>query len=160
MGRYLSRFHYWVTLVSTRVWEDISLDFITGLPRSKGNDAYFLGLRHPYTVKTVAVLFAKEIIRLHEMPKSIVSDQDSIFLIYFWSELFRLQGTQLKMSAAYHPETDGQTEMLNRSIETYLYFFTSKQPKYWSKWFAWAEYWYNSSFHTAAGMTPFRSSIW
>lgn len=100
--------------ISTWVWEDIFLNFIIGLPRSQGNDAilvvvdrftkyaHFLGLWHPYTAKMVAKLFAKEIIRLHGMPKSIASDWDPIFLGFFLSELFRLQGTQLRMSMAYH----------------------------------------------------------
>lgn len=114
-------------------------------------------LRHPYTAKSVAELFAKEIIKLHGMLKSIVSDRNPIFLSHFLSELFRLQGTHLKMSTAYHPETDGQTKILNRSLETYLRCFTFEQPYHWSKWISWAEYSYNSSFHSATEMTPFQA---
>lgn len=155
--------------IPERLWSDISMDFIEGLPNSFTKSviyvvvdrlskyAHFIPLAHPYTATTVAQAFLDNIFRLHGMPSSIVSDRDKIFTSTFWKELFRLQGTTLCMSFAYHPQSNGQTEVVNRCVENYLRCFTSDRPSAWSKWLPLAEWWYNTTFHVSTGITPYEA---
>ena len=119
--------------------------------------AHFAALKHPYTVVDVARLFMDTVVKLHGFPKTIVSDRVAAFCGKFWRELFRLQGVKLQYSSAYHPRSDGQTEVVNRSLECYLRCMTGDFPKQWVKWLALAELWYNTTFHSAIGMTPFQA---
>ena len=81
---------------------------------------HFIALSHPYSAAKVAHLFAQHVSKLHGMPTSLVSDRDPVFIAKFWAELMQLQGVQLAMSTAYHPQTDGQTKVVNKSLEHYL----------------------------------------
>jgi hypothetical protein len=131
--------------IPSQVWDDIAMDFIIGLPLSHGYTtimvvvdrltkyAHFIPMKNDYTSKTVAEAFMNNIVKLHGMPKSIVSDRDKVFTSAFWQHLFKLQGTSLAMSSAYHPQTDGQTEVLNKGLELFLRCFSFHNPKSWYK---------------------------
>ena len=105
------------------------MDFITGLPMVQGKDcifvvvdrlrkyAHFFAITAHYTAVQVAELFFREVFRLHGLPKTIISDRDNRFMGGFWQKLFRLVGTELTPSTSYHPQTDGQTEIVNKRLE-------------------------------------------
>lgn len=118
---------------------------------------HFLPLAHPYTASTVAQVFLTHIFKLHGMPKTIVSDRDPVFTSSFWRELFHLQGISLAFSSAYHPQSDGQTESLNKCLETYLRCYAGAKPKDWSLWLPMAEWWYNTNHHSSTRLTPFEA---
>ena len=125
------------------VWADIGLDFVEALPRVHGKTVilsvvdrfskycHFIPLAHPYTAESVAQAFFTDIVRLHGVPQSIVSDRDPVFTSSFSSEIMRLIGTKLLMSSAFHPQSDGQTEVANRVIVMYLRCFTGDRPRQW-----------------------------
>ncbi|GKG12794.1 ty3-gypsy retrotransposon protein, partial [Tanacetum coccineum] len=132
------------------VWEDVSMDFITGLPMSKGftvilvvvdrfmKYAHFGTLPTEFNALKVADVFLEIVIKHHGLPKTIVSDRDPIFVSKFWKQLFHLSGTQLNHSTAYHPQTDGQTEVVNRGLEQYLRAMVSTRPQHWARLLPWA----------------------
>ncbi|KAF7112285.1 hypothetical protein RHSIM_RhsimUnG0245400 [Rhododendron simsii] len=154
--------------IPERAWDDISMDFVEGLPNSQGKTvifvvvdrlskyAHFMALSHPYTALEVAQAFMDTIFKLHGMPKSIVSDRDPVFTSGFWQELFRLQGTRLNLSTSYHPQTNGQTEVVNRCLEVYLRCMTGEKPRAWAQWLPLAEWWFNTNYYFATKLTPYQ----
>ncbi|KAK8919266.1 hypothetical protein KSP39_PZI021756 [Platanthera zijinensis] len=155
--------------IPTKIWADISIDFITHLPTSKSyttilvmvdrfsKGAHFAPLSAHYTAPLVAQAYCDYCGKLHGLPETVVSDRDSIFLSQFWSTFFRQNGTKLRFSSTYHPQTDGQTERVNRCINQYLRIFAFQHPRHWAQLLSWAEYHYNTTFHASAGMTPFEA---
>lgn len=93
--------------------------------------------------------------KLHGLPRSLVSDRDPLFISKFWQELFHLSGTQLRMSSAYRPQTEGQTKVLNRIIEQYLHAFVHNKPHTWGKLLIWVEWSHNTTWNASTGSTPF-----
>jgi hypothetical protein len=101
-----------------------------------------------------------QVFKLHGMPHSIVYDRHPNFTNNFWQEMFKLQGTQLHLSTTYDPHNDGQTEVVNKSLETYLRFFASERQNQWAQWLPLVEWWENTLYHTTTRMTPFEAGIW
>lgn len=153
--------------VPEQAWATVSMDFIEGLPKSGKFDTilvvvdkfskygHFIPLAHPYTALQIAQLYLDQVYKLHGLPQAIISDRDRVFTSALWQELFRLTDTKLMMSSSYHPQTDGQTERLNQCLETFLRCSVHSCPRQWSKWLSLAEYWYNTSYHSAIGRSPF-----
>jgi hypothetical protein len=145
------------------------MDFVEGLPKSNGKEvilvvvnrltkySHFIPLSHPYTVNSVITAFVDNIFKLHGMPQSIVTDRDRIFTSKFWQQIFKTLKVDLRMSTSYHPQTDGQTERVNQCLESYLRSMAFAEPKKWCYWLSLAEWWYNSSYHTATKFTPFHA---
>ena len=149
-------------------WERISMDFITHLPKTRfGYDALLVMvdyvtkmmiLRPTYSTATAvdtARLFVDAVVRAHGLPKVIVSDRDTRFTSHFWREVHRVMGTTLAMSSGFHPQTDGQTERANRSIEEMLRAYVGKRQNDWDERLGMVEFVYNNFVHSSSGYTPF-----
>ncbi|KAH9791984.1 hypothetical protein KPL71_003946 [Citrus sinensis] len=155
--------------IPTLVWDELTMDFITGLPVSRGfsvilvvvdhltKSTYFGSLPTQFIAVKTADLFVDMVIKIHGFPTSIISDCDPVFLSNFWKKLFELSGTTLRHSTAYHPQTDGQSEVVNHGLEQYFRAFTQEKPSSWVSLLGWAEFSYNSSYHSSIKMSPFQA---
>jgi len=90
---------------------------------------HYIPLKDEFNSKVVVEAFVNSVVKIHGMPKSIVSDRDRVFISSFWQQLFKAQGTSLAVSSAYHPQSDGQTENLIKTVEMYLRCVVFDNPK-------------------------------
>ena len=154
--------------VPERPWQHISVDFITKLPVSKGHDSilvvcdrfskmsHFVATTEKTMVEGLARLFRDNVWKLHGLPESVISDRGPQFAAGMTKELNKMLGIETKLSMAYHPETDGQTERTNQELEQYLRMYVNHRQDNWAKWLAMAEFAFNNKVHTATKMSLFQ----
>jgi transposase InsO family protein len=144
------------------------MDFVNGLPRTpRGNDsvwvivdrltkvAHFISVRTTYGGDKLARLYVDNILKLHGVPKSIISDRGAQFISKFWRSLHQALKTNLDYSSAYHPQTDGQTERVNQVLEDMLRACVLAYDKCWEDSLAFAEFSYNNGYHASLKKAPF-----
>jgi transposase InsO family protein len=151
-------------------WQSISMDFITQLPKSEGNTsvwvivdrfskmAHCIPLTEPATAENLAKVFVREIWRLHGLPSDIVSDRDSRFTSNVWQGVLTRLGVRPRMSTSFRPQTDGQTEKVNQSVELYVRTFCNYEQDDWTDLLPMAEYAYNNSITQGTGLSLFNTN--
>jgi hypothetical protein len=151
-------------------WDDISMDFVSGLPlTSRKHDSvwvivdrlttttHFIPVHTKYDAKDYASLYIEHIVRLHGIPKTIISDRGSLFVSRFWEQLHKSLGTKIICSSAYRPQTDGQTERANQILEDMLRACVIHLDKSWDKCVALAKFSYNNSYQASLKIAPFET---
>ena len=156
--------------VPYRPWSSISMDWIVDLPESNGYTqiwvivdrfttmSHLIPLRTKTSAKDIAQIFRKEIWKTHGLLTDIVSDRDTKITSHFWQVLMDLLGIKAKLSTAFHPETDGQTERVNQTIEQYLRHYCSWKQDDWDELLPMAEFAYNSAKSETTGISPFEAN--
>ncbi|RVW58912.1 Transposon Ty3-I Gag-Pol polyprotein [Vitis vinifera] len=153
-------------------WEHITMDFVIGLPRTLGGNnaiwvivdrltksAHFLPMKVNFSLDRLASLYVKEIVRMHGVPVSIVSDRDPRFTSRFWHSLQKALGTKLSFSTAFHPQTDGQSERVIQVLEDLLRACILDLQGNWDDHLPLVEFAYNNSFQASIGMAPFEALL-
>jgi len=156
--------------IPTWKWEAINMDFIMGLPRSNHKfdsiwvivdrltkSAHFLPVRSTYTAEDYAKLYIKEIVRLHGVPVSIISDRGAQFTAHFWRSFQRGLGTQVNLSTTFHPQTDGQAERTIQTLEDMLRVCVLDFKRSWDEHLPLIEFAYNNSYHSSIQMAPYEA---
>ena len=155
--------------VSYQPWSSISMDWIVDLPESNGYTqiwvivdrftkiAHLIPLPTKVSAKDIAKIFPKEIWKTHGLPTDIVSGRDTKITSHFWQVLMDLLGIKTKLSTAFHPETDRQTERVNQTIEQYLRHYCSRKQDDWDELLPMAEFAYNSAKTETTGIFPFEA---
>ncbi|GJU23378.1 putative reverse transcriptase domain-containing protein [Tanacetum coccineum] len=151
-------------------WENITMDFVTKLPKtSSGQDtiweivdrltksAHFLPLKETDSMEKLTRQYLKKVVLRHGVPVLIISDRDSKFTSHFWKSLNEALGTQLNMSTAYHPQTDGQSERTIQTLEDMLRACVIDFGKVWDRHLPLVEFSYNNSDHTSIKAAPFEA---
>ena len=151
-------------------WEHVTIDFVTHLPRTpQRHDAVwvivdrltksadFLALRMTFTLQIICRLYVQEIVRLHGVPVSIVSDRDPRFTAHFWKSFQKAMGTRLTMSTAFHPRTDGQSERTIQLLEDMLRVCVLDHKGSWEEHFPLVEFAYNNSYQASIQMAPYEA---
>ncbi|CAL1388171.1 unnamed protein product [Linum trigynum] len=151
-------------------WEKVTMDFVYGLPRTqKKNDAiwvivdrltksaHFIPIRWGCSLEHLAKRYVEEIVRLHGVPISIVSDRDPRFTSRFWRSLQDALGTQLNFSTAFHPQTDGQSERTILTLEEMLRACVMDFHGSWDEHLPLIEFAYNNQYHSSLGMAPYEA---
>jgi hypothetical protein len=149
-------------------WQQMSLDLIGPLPKTHaGHDAivvfvdkltkvvHYVATTMDVTAPQLADIVLREVVRLHGVPESFLSDRDPRFTAHFWTEFWGRLGSSLKMSTAYHPQTDGQTERANRTLETMLRSCVAFDQLDWDQHLAVAELAINAAKQASTGASPF-----
>ena len=143
------------------------MDFVTGLPWSKGNDAvcvvvdrftkmrHLIPCRNTIDAPTLADLFLENIWKLHGLLTTVISDCGSQFAAEFWRTICKRLNIDRRLSTAFHPQTYGQTERINAVMEQYLRAFVSYQQDDWAQWIPMAEFMGNNQASETTGMSPF-----